>query len=295
MMKKQNTVLALGYFDSVHIGHRAVLKEAVVLAEKLSATVTVVTFRGNLKAALKKGERTFVYSYSERKELLKSAGADEIWFAPVSEKFLSLSKTEFLDLLNEKFSVCGYCCGKDYRFGVNGEGDAEFLKTYAEFKAQKVEILEGVMVGGVKVSTSRVKELLESGDVASANKLLVKPYFRRSVVITGEGVGKTLGYPTANLREEKGRQPIKCGVYFGRAEVDGISYKAVINYGNAPTFDRKNRILEAHLIDFNGNLYGKEITVFFYGYLRDIKKFSDAEELKDMLVSDTEKAKNTVY
>lgn len=281
-----SAVIALGYFDSVHIGHRAVINRAEELAEKLSANLAVFTFSGNLRAAINGGEEKFVYSAAEREEILRSLGAKEVIFAPADRTFLDTDKRDFLAGLCEKYNAAGFACGKDYRFGKGGEGDAEYLKEYAAQRGLAAVIADTVLLGGEKVSTTGIKALLAAGDVKAANARLGSPFFIGGKVLSGRKVGRKLGFPTVNVLPEKDKQPLKEGVYAGFSVVGGKRLPAIINYGARPTYGLSGVVVEAHLIGYEGDLYGKYIRIYFTGYMRGIKKFACEEELMRQLESD---------
>ncbi len=289
---RPSVVLALGYFDSVHVGHREVILTAKRVAEQLKSKIVVFTFDGNLRAFIGNNKKSFVFSSKERKKLLLSLGVDEVYFAPLTREFLSLTREEFLNFLNELYNVKAYVSGGDYCFGKGAEGNVDFLREYANYRGQTVITAPDVTCDGVKVSTTRLKEFLEKGDVKAVNKLLGFCYFVSGKVVHDRGVGRTLGYPTANVKVEKQKQTLKFGVYKGRVVVDGNEYLAVINYGNRPTFNDENVTLEGHLIGYSGDLYDKEITYIFDDFIREVKTFSSKEELVKQLEKDIEKVVN---
>ncbi len=286
MANRLKTVLALGYFDSVHIGHRKVIETAFSVAE--NATVTVFTFKGNLKAELFGENEKYVYGAKEREEILRQAGVENVWFAPVTKEFLSMGKDEFLRFVAEKFDVSCFVCGKDYRFGRNGSGSAYDVKKFAESRRIGAIIVDDVISGGEKVSTSRIKTLLAAGDIEAANELLGRNFSAMGRVVAGRKEGRILGFPTANIETDPQKQYVKKGVYRGRAQIDGKEYKAVINYGEKPTFGIDTPSLEAYIIGYAGDAYGKEITVSFDGFLRETAKFSDEKELSERIKKDVE-------
>ncbi|MCQ2387221.1 MAG: riboflavin biosynthesis protein RibF [Clostridia bacterium] len=288
----KKTVIALGYFDSVHIGHIEVIKRAKEIAKSLCARLVVFTFKGNLRAVLSGKKDREVFTYFEREKLLKQAGADKVFFAPTNSKFLSLSHTEFLRFLRSKFNVVALVSGEDYKFGFNGEGDVQKLKEYSNENGIYYEVVKTVNEDGKKVSTTSIKELLFKGEIKSANLLLNRSYFLTGKVVKDRGVGKKINCPTANIKIDENKQQLKDGVYGGKVQFKGKIYKAIINYGNRPTFDNCDRVIEAHLLDFNGNLYGKKITVFFDEFLREIEKFESIEKLEKQLKTDEEKVRN---
>lgn len=284
-------VLALGYFDSVHKGHAAVIKAARELADELSANLAVFTFKGNLKAALSGENDKYVYSPEERASFIKSFGADDIYFAPVDFNFLSLGKLAFLNKMNRKYPIAGYVCGEDYRFGKFGEGKVKDLIAYAEQRKQKVLTVPDVTCDdGKKISTTLIKKLLSAGEVAKANELLGRAYSFTGKVKDGRKVGREMGFPTANVITDPEKQPVKEGVYAGHVFVDGVKYKAVINYGARPTFRLPDKVTEVHIIGFDGDIYGKEITVYFDAFIRDIVRFYSEEELAKRIALDVKTA-----
>ncbi len=286
-------VLALGYFDCVHVGHREVIKRAKDVADKLKCKLVVFTFGGNLRAMTDGKEHKFVFTPKEREELILSLGADEIYFAPASKEFLSLSKEEFLDKINDLYNIKCYVSGSDYRFGKGASGNIADITEYASVHSQKTIVVSYVVREGERVSTTSIKKLLSEGKIERANVLLGAQYFVTGKVVRDRGVGRKLGYPTANLDLCEERQPLAYGVYSGRVKVDNGEYRAVINYGSRPTFNVNKVVLEAHLLDFEGDIYGKEITVSFDKFIRGIVTFSSEEELKAQLKKDIKTVEET--
>ena len=287
-MSDRKTVIALGYFDGVHKGHNAVLTIAKDRAERENSRAAVFTFGGNLRGTLSGGK--CVFTAKERARLLKEKGFDEVFSAPVTEKFLSFSPERFLDFLNKKFRVSGYVCGEDYRFGKGGSGDVGFLKEYAEKRGQFVEVCPAVIIKGEKVSATLIKKRLSVGDVKGANELLSTDYFITGKVKRDRKVGRKLGFPTVNIYVDADKCELKNGVYVGYSVINGVKYTAIINYGSRPTFNLNEKLLEAHLIGFSGSLYGKKLRISFTRYLRDIFTFNNEEELKEQLRKDAENA-----
>ena len=280
------TVVALGYFDSVHLGHRKVIEEAKKLAEQLSAKVTVFTFDGNLRAALSLRDDKFVYSLEERKAIFAEMGINDVFVQSVDFNFLSMGKLAFLNWLNRKMNVVGYVCGDDYKFGKFAKGSIEDLAKYAEANSQILKIVEPLIYGNKKISSSRIKIMLSAGDIKTANELLGRPFSYTGTVVKGKGIGATMGFPTANLKLAKGKQPLKLGVYGGIVTLDGKEYKSVINFGSSPTFSGNEVLIEAHLSGEHGELYGKTITVKFLEYIREIRKFFSKEDLEKQIAKD---------
>ena len=280
------TVVALGYFDSVHVGHRKVIEEAKSLAKELGASVTVFTFSGNLRAMLSRRDDKCVYLLDERKEIFAEMGVENVFVQQVDFNFLSVGKLAFLNMINKKLNIKGYVCGADYKFGKFAKGTVEDLKKHAETNSQALKIVDEFCEDGKRVSTSRIKTLLAAGDLKNANALLGRPFSVSGTVVKDRGVGTSLGFPTANLKLEKHKQPLRAGVYAGHIFLDGKRYVAIINFGTRPTFGGTDTVIEAHIADFDGDLYGKRITLFFDFYLREIRKFFSEDELKRQLAED---------
>ncbi len=285
------TVIALGYFDSMHLGHQRVINKAREFADKNGCSLTVFTFLGNVKDVLKGRKESSVYLPSEREKIIKAFGADEIYFAPITKDFLSLDRKIFLDDLNKKFNIKGYVSGVDYTFGSFGNGNVDYLTEYAKAKGQTHVLVDTFTIDGEKVSTTLIKSLLGRGEIKKANSLLGRNYSISGTVIKDRQVGKQLGFPTANVLIDSQKFLIKDGVYSGLVEFDSKTYKSIINYGARPTFNLDKKIVEAHLIGFDKNLYGKQIEVQFLDYMRDIQKFDSIEKLIEQLEFDMQRIK----
>ncbi len=294
-MSDRKTVIALGYFDSVHKGHRLVMQKARELADKDNSNLAVFTFKGNLKKAVVGDDEKYVYSYREREDIIKEMGVDEVYFAPVNKEFLSLDRNEFLELINQKYDISCYFSGEDYKFGFKGLGDKEFLSDYAESHGQRYVVCQTENYLNDKISTTRIKECLKNGDIKNANQMLGRSYSVTGKVFEDRKVGRKLGFPTVNIALEKDKFQLKGGVYKGWVNLDGKEYKAIINYGARPTYDLDNKLIEAHIVDFNGDLYGKVITLYFDAFMRDIKKFQSEAELTKQLSEDLRAVKGGRY
>lgn len=282
----------MGHFDGVHVGHRAVIGLAVEKAVSIGAVPAVFTFDGDLKKRIKGSEFLPVYTIDKRRSLIKDLGVEEFFVAPVSEKFLSLSGREFLDLLNDEYDVFGYVTGSDYCFGRNAECDVSYLEGYAAQRGQRVYIVPDVILNGQRVSTTLIKENIKDGNVKKANIMLGTPYSVTGKVLPGRKVGRNLGFPTVNLAVNDGIIGLKCGVYQGYATLFGKKYDAVINYGARPTFSLNEKLIEAHLIGFSGDLYDKEITLYFTDFIREVMSFATVEDLRIQLRKDVLKVKS---
>ena len=280
LTEQQNSVVGaamlLGGFDGLHIGHRKLLARA----KESGLPVGLMTIVGCK-------EENSLFTFAERENIFRLAGADFVFELPFQE-IKDLSPTEFLGLLEKEFSPKLFVCGEDFRFGAKAAGTA---KTIKESTQVCVEVLPLVENAGEKVSSTTIKNLLGKGEVEKANALLTHNFFLIGKVYEDRKIGRTIGFPTANIPYPNGKFPLKKGVYETRVCVDGTLYKGITNYGARPTFNEDTVVTETYLDGFSGDLYGKELQVEFVRFLRDIRKFDSVDELKEQLTKDIEKVK----
>lgn len=282
--------IALGFFDGVHLGHRKVIEAAVGYAEKNRIKSAVFTFE-DLKGSSKKSAAGALYSKEMRIELFKRMGADYVIMPDFSD-FCSLSPSEFVGLLKEKYCAAALFCGEDYRFGKGAEGNVETLKELCKQNGIEVFVQSKLSLEGGDISSSRIKEALLNGNVSLACRLLGRPYSFMAKVVSGEHIGSKRLYPTINQPFSQNSAKIKNGVYASRAIVDGKRYKAVTNIGICPTVKSIDEaVAETYILDKNLELYGKCVEVELVEFLRDEKKFESVESLKKQISSDIERAK----
>jgi len=284
----QKTIYALGFFDGVHLGHRALLKTCRELAEKHSCRAGVVTFEAHPDALVLGKAPALLTTSKDRKRLLHALGAEMVWELPFDKEIMSTHWSDFLTQLLEAGAV-GFVCGEDFRFGAGGVGTAKRLAAFCESRNLPCAIVAEQVMDGERISSTRIRGLLEQGDLAAANRLLGHPHILSGVVTEGKQLGRTLGFPTANLCLAEGLIVPKFGVYATTVAVDGKAYPAVTNIGTRPTVNGQGVNAECHLLDFEGDLYGKEVTVAFYEFLRPEQKFDSLKELKSQIAADTAK------
>ncbi len=283
-----DSVVTIGKFDGVHIGHQAVLK---TLREKSEGRrVVVVTFdRHPLELFDPSRAPKPLLSIPQKVEALRDAGADLVVVLPFTAEFSSLSPTDFVqDVLLEGLSTKLVLVGADFRFGSGGAGTVDTLAAMGHSLGFAVEVLKHVCVeGGVKVSSSTIRDALTAGDVETAAQLLGRPHRVRGVVVHGHQRGRVLGYPTVNLEEDNEGFIPKSGVYAGSVEVLGVEYLAGISVGKNPTFtDVTRNQVEAHALDADFDAYGSVAEVRFTNWLRDNVPFASVEELIEALHGD---------
>ena len=278
---EEKIILLLGFFDCLHKGHLELIKKAKELRDVKHCKIALFTFKNDDFS--KNGT---ILCYSERIEKAERFGVDIIVSALFDEEFKNTSYKDFFSVLSKTLNIDSVICGFDYRFGKNADGNAEILRALCDEKNIPVYVIAKTEANGKKISTTRIKSLLECGKIREANELLGEPYSITGKVVKGRQVGREIGFPTANINVLKHKFRIKCGVYKTHVFIDGVWYGAITNYGARPTFDLDFVLTETFIKDFSADLYGKVITVFFDDYIRDIEKFYDIDKLKEQLEKD---------
>lgn len=285
-------VLALGFFDSIHIGHRYLLNEAQKEAAKRQDNVLVATFDDNFLSALGRNDEE-IFLLNERQRILSSLGFNETLVLPSNEEFLSVSKKEFLDFLFEK-NPSAIVVGKDYRFGKKAEGDVLYLGEYCKEKGISVIVVDLLDYGGEKVSSSTIRKLLKEGNVGVASEMLGGRFFYSGIVKSGRKQGRSIGFPTVNVDIPKNKICLRGGVYATKTVVSDKEYDSVTNVGVHPTFNDEYFNVETYVIDEKIDLYDKNVRIKFYEFLRDIVKFEDKFQLAKQIEKDVERAKEVL-
>jgi len=274
-------VLALGFFDCLHIGHKAVLDACRQSAIRHNAKTAVATFLNNPSDKDK-----LVYTYAERKIKLEEQKIDIILGINFDNDFSKLNHDDFLDSLFDNYNIKAIICGFDYRYGENRLGDCNALRAKCQFRNIPVTVIGEVTTGLKKISSTLIKSILSEGEIETANALLSSNYTVSQIVVRGRGQGRQIGVPTANIILHGDKHNIKEGVYGTYAHINGKKFKAVTNAGAAPTFGESNHAIETHIMGFDMDIYGKPITVEFIKRLRDIKKFDSVAELIEQIEID---------
>ena len=283
MNKKK--IFALGFFDGVHLGHQALLSACCQLAQLLEYVPAAVTLTLSPSAALQNTKPNMLTTALDRERLLQRYGMKSILLLNTDTETLSMSWQAFLEMLVDE-GAAGFVCGYDYRFGRSGEGTAEKLAAWAAERNFPCIIVPEQVMDGEKISSTRIRALIEKGDIENANRLLGHPHMFTGTVVAGQQLGRTIGIPTANLHLPDTLLTPAFGVYACTAFVDGYVLTAVTNIGIRPTVNGEGITVESWLPGFRGNLYGKELTLEFHKFLRPERKFNSLEELKAQIQID---------
>jgi riboflavin kinase/FMN adenylyltransferase len=285
-------VVSIGNFDGVHQGHARIVGRLLEMARQLGAPAVILTFDPHPARLLRPEQAPMPLTWTDDKaRLLFALGVDAVVAYPTDLALLSLSASEFFQrIVLGQLQARGMVEGRNFFFGHDRGGDIEVLGRYCHGAGIPLEVVEPAEIDGQVVSSSRVRALISAGQVSEAARLLGRPYRIRGAVVHGQGRGDGLGYPTANVGGIDTILPGQ-GIYAGRASIDGQSYAAAMSLGANPTFGESDLKVEAFLLDYRGDLYGRAIEVDFLARLREIKCFDSVEQLVEQMARDVQKTR----
>lgn len=275
----EKRIFALGFFDGVHLGHQALLRECCRLAAQLNMETAAITFESHPQSLFSSQAPALLSTAADRRDLLRQYGMAHIYQFPVTKEVMGKPWDAFLEELLG-YGAAGFVCGYDFRFGHRGEGSAEKLSAFCESRDLPCVVLPEQDLDDIRISSTYIRRQLETGDMATAVRFLGHPYILTGKVVKGHQLGRRLGFPTANLRLPEDLVIPKFGVYACVARVDGKYYPAVTNVGTRPTVSGSGITVEPWILDYSGDLYGREITLEFYRFLRPEQKFDSLEALQ---------------
>ena len=292
-----NPVITIGNFDGVHKGHRALIQNAMNMAKKTGSPLVILTFwphTGSLVANRSIGR---IYTEDQKLALLKEFAPEaEIVQLAFDDHLRQMPEDLFFsEILINRYHMRGLAVGENFRYGYLGTGDAKSLKKHCLEEGIPFEDVAGICVNHRTVSSTWIRELLTEGNIEKANELLDRNYYAESIVQHGKHLGSTLGFPTANLLLPEGLTVPKHGVYLTKVWVPEGSFYGITNLGINPTVEHGNQIkIETHLLDYQGDLYGKTIRVEFLHFQREEQRFHNVEELKARVMLDIEQARHLI-
>lgn len=292
-MKRKPAVVALGMFDGMHIGHRELIARCLRIAGAEDALPSVYTFSNHPQSVLRGESPKCLMSADERYALMRRLGVEDLRMVPFTRELAVLSPEAFIASLKELWTLRAVVVGYNYSFGRYGAGKADTLVAIGREQGFDVEVVPPVLLAGEPVSSTRIRALLEEGEVGSAADMLAAPYTLSGTVVKNKQFGRTIDFPTANILPDADRVLPKDGVYVSAARVGADSFRAVTNVGTNPTVGGERLSIETHLIGFSGELYGKALAVSFLERIRGEQRFDSVEALRARIALDVATARQT--
>lgn len=294
---QQPTVLTIGTFDGVHLGHQKIIERVVATAHQEGLLATIFTFFPHPRMVVQHDKSLkLIHTLEEKKQLLQQLGVDLLVVQPFNEAFAQLTAEEFVStILVQHLNVKKVIIGYDHRFGRNRTANINDMRLFGEKYGFAVEEISVQEVDEVSVSSTKIREALNKGDVTTAEHYLGTPYSLTGTVVHGLKLGRTLGYPTANIQVTEDYKLIpKDGVYVVYSYIGGQKVYGMMSIGKNPTIEGKGASIEVYFFDFNGDLYDRELTIYFVKYLREERKFSSVALLKKQLQDDETTARKAI-
>ncbi|MFZ5966540.1 MAG: bifunctional riboflavin kinase/FAD synthetase [Bacillota bacterium] len=293
-MISHKTGVALGAFDSIHIGHQTLITSLVDICNSKGYKSVVYTFSNHPRSMTSQiGAPKKILSDEKKLQLLRELGVDYTIMVPFDTYHMTLEPESFIcSILKDKLNVEHVVVGFDYRFGYKAKGNVELLGQYQNKYSYILTVIEPVQIQNEIISSTAVRQLISEGSIGKANLYLGRVFSLMGIVIKGKGLGKKLGFPTANIDIEVDALLPKAGVYFTKSIIEDHIFYSITNVGSNPTFGENAISIENHLLNFSDDLYGKKIEVLFFQKLRDEMKFDSIDDLVNQVIMDIQRAKN---
>ncbi len=292
MKAGRETVVSLGMFDGMHLGHRALIARTVTLARTYGCEAAAYTFLNHPMTVLG-GQVCMLSTPEEREEILHALGIWDVRMEPFTAELADSTPEAFVELLQLRWKVRALVVGFNYTFGAKGAGTPQTLCELGRRRGFAVEVLPPVEFDGAPVSSTRIRTSIERGEMRAAGRMLARPYTLTGTVIANRRIGRRIGFPTANIAPQDGLVLPRRGVYATAAAIDKKTYRAVTNVGMNPTVNGDRLSIETHMIGFDGDAYGKTLSVAFVAYLRGEQRFESVEALRAQIARDVERAAGT--
>jgi riboflavin kinase/FMN adenylyltransferase len=284
---EKDTLLTIGVFDGVHLGHKYLLSQLTKQAKEQDLLSGVVTFNRHPHEVLAPQTKLpFLTDLAQRINLLKNEGVEAIFTLSFTSELAQLSARQFASLLKKYLRMRGMVIGPDFALGQTREGNVDILRTLGQDMGFSVTVIPPVMINGEVVSSTAIRNALANGDMKRVLNLVGRPFSLNGRVTTGAGRGVELGFPTANLDIDPGQALPADGVYATWTDIDGQAYQSMTNIGRQPTFGGSQRVVEVYILDYHSNLYGRELKIDIMERLRGEKQFDTPEELKKQITED---------
>jgi len=286
-INNEDLCVILGFFDGIHQGHKIVISKGVDWAKENNTKTAIITFDNAPAVYLKNKKPQYILTEEEKYSKLEQLGIDYLFVLNFDEKLSKINASDYLKFLIEKISPKAIITGENHFFGFNKSGNSDYLNLMKKEYNYEYFAIPSIKFQNMTVSSSKIRENLEIGDIPQANLLLGYRFFIKSNVEKGKQLGQKIGFRTANLSYPKNIVEIPTGVYAVEVEIDEKKYIGIANYGSNPTITNDDKkILEVHILNFEENIYNKNIKVNFLNKIRDEKKFQSLNELKEQIAKD---------
>ena len=289
----RNNYIALGSFDGLHLGHLSLVRKVRELAIKNGGKSIVFTFKNHPRAFINNNNLELIMTNEEKLKVLEYENINVVAFKDFDENIMKISPEDFVEWLCESYNVKGIVVGFNFKFGYKNLGDTELLEKLQKKYGYKLYIMNPYKLEDKIISSTYIRNLILDGNVKKAFLMLSRPYMLSGKVIHGKKLGRTIGFPTANLEINDKKVIPKKGVYYTNVDIEGKIFKGITSVGNNPTVNGKELTVETYILDFNNNIYEKEIKVYFIDRIRDEIKFNNIDELTKQLKKDKEVAENS--
>lgn len=289
LKSNENLAIALGFFDGVHLGHKAVINAAVDYAKKNNIKSAVVTFRQSPYVALNNVKPNYIITLEEKIKAIKKLGVDYLYLSDFTEDLAKQTASDYLKNLVDDLHPKMIATGFNHYFGYNKSGGVDYLRLMQQEYEYEFKEINPIKLNEDVISSTAIRKALLNGDIPKANSMLGYRFYVKNEVIKGRQIGRTIGFKTANLKMPEKMINIPDGVYAVEVEVLGKKHMGIANFGSNPTVtDDSQKLLEVHIIDFNQDIYGELVKVSFLVKIRNEKKFQSLTELKTQIEKDIE-------
>jgi len=289
---EKDTLLTIGVFDGVHLGHKHLISQLKERARKQGLMSGVVTFRRHPQEVLSpKTQLPYLTDLERRENLLRDEGVEVVVTLSFTPELAKLGVREFISLLKEYLRMRGLVVGPDFALGRNREGDVHTLRTLGKEMGFSIDVVSPIMINSEVISSTAIRKALADGNMKKVHSLTGRMFSLHGRIVSGEGRGRELGFPTANIGVSPGQALPADGVYATRAYFGGKIYQSLTSIGTRPTFDGKERVVEVYILDYKGNLYGQELKIDVVERLRGEERFDTVDELKKKMAEDVKQGR----
>lgn len=288
----KNTVVTIGNFDGVHIGHQDIINRTISIGKEKELKSLLFTFSNHPVNFFSNEHIKNLMTIEDKCKLIRNMGIEVVINIPFDKPIIDLTPEEYAkDILVEKLKAKEIVIGHDFRFGKNRGGDGSVLREFGDKYGFNVNIIDPIKIGNIRVSSSFIRKMINEGKVERVDKFLGRPYEIKGLVVHGKKLGRKLGFPTINLDIDNNILTPKTGVYYTKVKIEDTFYDGATNIGYNPTIENSSFSVETHIIDFDGDLYKKDATIYFIERIRNEKKFSSIDKLKAQMDKDINKIK----